>query len=72
MGLSDDLGQSIDFNIIKNYIDENNQNQIYSKEKSFKLVGILKSQMDFMMKIYTIKLKLLLNTQKIKVFYLKN
>lgn len=42
IGLSDDLGQSIDFNIIKNYIDENNQNQIYSKEKSFKLVGILK------------------------------
>ncbi|WGX75222.1 FtsX-like permease family protein [Paraclostridium bifermentans] len=42
MGLSDDLGQSIDFNIIKNYTDENNQNQIYSKEKSFKLVGILK------------------------------
>lgn len=42
MGLSDNLGQSIDFNIIKNYIDENNQNQIYSKEKSFKLVGILK------------------------------
>ncbi|GIM31071.1 ABC transporter permease [Paraclostridium bifermentans] len=42
MGLSDYLGQSIDFNIIKNYIDENNQNQIYSKEKSFKLVGILK------------------------------
>lgn len=42
IGLSDDLGQSIDFNIIKNYMDENNQNQIYSKEKSFKLVGILK------------------------------
>jgi putative ABC transport system permease protein len=42
MGLSDELGQSIDFNIIKNYTDENNQNQIYSKEKSFKLVGILK------------------------------
>lgn len=42
MGLSDKLGQSIDFNIIKNYTDENNQNQIYSKEKSFKLVGIVK------------------------------
>ncbi|MCU9812426.1 hypothetical protein [Paraclostridium sp. AKS81] len=42
MGLSYELGQSIDFNIIKNYIDENNQNQIYSREKSFKLVGILK------------------------------
>ncbi|WP_250675593.1 FtsX-like permease family protein [Paraclostridium ghonii] len=42
MGLSDNLGQSIDFNIIKNYTDENNKNQIYSKEKSFKLVGIVK------------------------------
>ena len=42
MGLSDKLGQSIDFNIIKKYMDENNQNQIYSKEKSFKLVGIVK------------------------------
>ncbi len=42
MGLSDKLGQSIDFNIIKNYTDENNQNQIYSKGKSFKLVGIVK------------------------------
>ncbi|ETJ29440.1 Efflux ABC transporter, permease protein, partial [human gut metagenome] len=30
MGLSDKLGQSINFNIIKKYIDENNQNQIYS------------------------------------------
>ena len=42
MGLGDNLGQSIDFDIIKNYRDENNQNQIYSKEKSFKLVGIVK------------------------------
>lgn len=42
MGLNDKLGQSIDFNIIKNYMDENNQNQIYSKNKSFKLVGIVK------------------------------
>lgn len=42
MGLSDKLGQSINFDIIKKYIDENNQNQIYSKEKSFKLVGIVK------------------------------
>ncbi len=42
MGLSDQLGQIIDFNIIKKYTDENNQNQIYSKEKSFKLVGIVK------------------------------
>lgn len=42
MGLSDKLGQSINFNIIKKYIDENNQNQIYSKEKTFKLVGIVK------------------------------
>lgn len=42
MGLSDKIGQSIDFNIIKNYTDENSKNQIYSKEKSFKLVGIVK------------------------------
>lgn len=41
MGLSDQLGQSIDFDIIKKYTDKNNQNQIYSKEKSFKLVGIV-------------------------------
>ncbi|MGL5755891.1 MAG: ABC transporter permease [Paraclostridium sp.] len=47
MGLSDKLGQSIDFNIIKNYTDENNQNQIYSKEKSFKLVGIVKKPDEF-------------------------
>ncbi|GAA0864846.1 ABC transporter permease [Paraclostridium tenue] len=42
MGLRDKLGQSIDFDIIKKYTDENNQNQIYSKEKVFKLVGIVK------------------------------
>ncbi|MEG2786354.1 MAG: FtsX-like permease family protein [Romboutsia sp.] len=42
MGLGDQLGQSIDFNIIKKYTDENNQNQIYNKDKSFKLVGIVK------------------------------
>lgn len=42
MGLSDKLGQSINFNVIKRYIDENNKNQVYSKEKSFKLVGIVK------------------------------
>lgn len=47
MGLSDELGQSIDFNIIKNYTDENNQNQIYSNEKSFKLVGIVKKPDEF-------------------------
>ena len=47
MGLSDQLGQSIDFNIIKKYNDENNQNQIYSKEKSFKLVGIVKKPDEF-------------------------
>lgn len=47
MGLSDKLGQSIDFNIIKKYMDENNQNQIYNKEKLFKLVGIVKKPDEF-------------------------
>ncbi|MGL5652444.1 MAG: ABC transporter permease [Paraclostridium sp.] len=42
MGLSDDLNQEIDFKIVKYYVDKNNENQIFSKDKKFKLVGIVK------------------------------
>ncbi|WP_338660926.1 ABC transporter permease [Paraclostridium sordellii] len=42
MNLSDDLNQEIDFKIVKYYVDENNENQIFSKDKKFKLVGIVK------------------------------
>lgn len=42
MGLSDDLNQEIDFKIVKYYIDKNNENQIFSKDKKFKLVGVVK------------------------------
>ncbi|MDO7203631.1 hypothetical protein Q5M85_04780 [Paraclostridium bifermentans] len=45
MGLSDDLNQEINFKIVKYYVDKNNENQIFSKDKKFKLVGIIKSQM---------------------------
>ena len=47
MGLSNNLGQNIDFNIIKKYVDVNNQNQIYSNNKTFKLVGIVKKTNEF-------------------------
>lgn len=42
MNLKDDLNQDIDFKIVKYYVDENNKNQIFSKDKKFKLVGIVK------------------------------
>lgn len=42
MGLSDDLNQEIDFKIVKYYVDKNNENQIFSKDKKFKLVGVVK------------------------------
>lgn len=42
MGLSDDLNQEIDFKIVKYYVDKNNENQIFSKDKKFKIVGIVK------------------------------
>ncbi|MCG4775059.1 ABC transporter permease, partial [Lawsonibacter sp. DFI.5.51] len=42
MGLSDELNQEIDFKIVKYYVDKNNENQIFSKDKKFKLVGIVK------------------------------
>lgn len=42
MGLSDDLNQEINFKIVKYYVDKNNENQIFSKDKKFKLVGVVK------------------------------
>ncbi|MGL5643106.1 MAG: ABC transporter permease [Paraclostridium sp.] len=42
MNLSDDLNQEIDFKVVKYYVDKNNENQIFSKDKKFKLVGIVK------------------------------
>lgn len=42
MNLRDDLNQEIDFKIVKYYVDKNNKNQIFSKDKKFKLVGIVK------------------------------
>ncbi|GAA0702410.1 ABC transporter permease [Paraclostridium ghonii] len=42
MGLSDELNQEIDFKIVKYYLDKNNENQMFSKDKKFKLVGIVK------------------------------
>ena len=42
MNLKYDLNQEIDFKIVKYYVDKNNENQIFSKDKKFKLVGIVK------------------------------
>lgn len=42
MNLRYDLNQEIDFKIVKYYVDKNNKNQIFSKDKKFKLVGIVK------------------------------
>lgn len=42
MNLRDDLNQEIDFKIVKYYVDKNNKNQIFSKDKKFRLVGIVK------------------------------
>ena len=42
MGLNDDLNQEINFKVVKYYVDKNNENQIFSKNKKFKLVGVLK------------------------------
>ncbi|WP_338561110.1 ABC transporter permease [Paraclostridium sordellii] len=47
MNLSDDLNQEIDFKIVKYYVDKNNENQIFSKDKKFKLVGIVKKPDEF-------------------------
>lgn len=42
MNLGNKLNQEIDFTIVKKYVDDKNENQIYSKFKKFKLVGIVK------------------------------
>ncbi|CEQ05416.1 ABC transporter permease [[Clostridium] sordellii] len=42
MNLNDDLNREIDFKIVEYYVDKNNENQIFSKDKKFKLVGIVK------------------------------
>ncbi|MDU7904420.1 MAG: FtsX-like permease family protein, partial [Peptostreptococcaceae bacterium] len=47
MNLNDELNQEIDFKIVKYYVDEDNENQIFSKDKKFKLVGIVKKPDEF-------------------------
>lgn len=47
MNLNDDLNQEIDFKIVEYYVDKNNENQIFSKDKKFKLVGIVKKPDEF-------------------------
>ncbi|MGL4800781.1 MAG: FtsX-like permease family protein, partial [Cetobacterium sp.] len=42
MNLENKLNQIIDFNVIKKYTNEKEENLIYSKNKQFKLVGIIK------------------------------
>lgn len=41
MDLGVKLNQTIDFQIVNEYVNENNENVIYSKNKQFKIVGIL-------------------------------
>lgn len=41
MELDVKLNQTIDFQIINEYVNKNDENDIYSKDKKFKLVGIL-------------------------------
>lgn len=41
MGLKENLNQNIDFNVKKEYIDENGEHQIFTKKEQFKLVGII-------------------------------
>jgi putative ABC transport system permease protein len=47
MNLNDELNQEIDFKIVEYYLDKNNENQIFSKDKKFKLVGIVKKPDEF-------------------------
>lgn len=42
MGLEDKLNQIIDFNVIKKYTNDKEENLVYSSNKQFKLVGIVK------------------------------
>lgn len=41
MELDVKLNQTIDFQIVNEHINKNNENSIYSKDKQFKIVGIL-------------------------------
>lgn len=41
MQLDNKLNQKIDFTVVKHYVDNKGANQIYSKKKKFKLVGIV-------------------------------
>ena len=41
MKLDVELNQTIDFQIVNEYVNKNNENSIYSKDKQFKIVGIL-------------------------------
>lgn len=41
MQLDNKLNQKVDFTVVKHYVDNKNKNQIYSKKKKFKLVGIV-------------------------------
>ncbi|MCC3867215.1 ABC transporter permease [Terrisporobacter mayombei] len=41
MHLDNKLNEEIDFTVVKHYVDNKDENQIYSKKKKFKLVGIV-------------------------------
>ncbi|WP_018589703.1 ABC transporter permease [Terrisporobacter glycolicus] len=41
MNLDNKLNEEIDFTVVKHYVDNKNEKQIYSKKKKFKLVGIV-------------------------------
>ena len=41
MQLDNKLNQKVNFTVVKHYVDNKNENQIYSKKKKFKLVGIV-------------------------------
>ncbi|CEH33823.1 ABC transporter permease [Romboutsia lituseburensis] len=47
MNLSNELNQEINFNVVKKYVDKNNENQIYTKPNKFKLVGIIQKPEDY-------------------------
>lgn len=41
IGLENKIGQIISFKIVKDYVDENDEHQLFSKNKKLKLVGII-------------------------------
>lgn len=41
MQLDNKLNQKVNFTVVKHYVNNKNENQIYSKKKKFKLVGIV-------------------------------